>query len=249
MIRYLNMPEPYLSVIIPAYNEEKKLPKTLSEIYEYLKKQSYDWEILVISDGSKDNTAKVVKDLSSQIENLKVIDNKQNNGKGYVVKQGMLAANGKYRLFTDADNSTSIDQVEKMWPEFKKGFEVVIGSRDIKGAKLAVPQPFWRIMIGNVFNLLVQIMCGLWGIPDTQCGFKGFTKKAAEDIFSKTRISRFAFDAEMLVMAKKMDYKIKEVPVYWVNDKRSSVKFKSMVKMTIDLFQIRMNMIQGIYEK
>jgi len=245
----MNMSEVHLSIVIPAYNEEKKLPNTLPKIYDYLKKQSYNWEILIVSDGSKDNTAQVVKDLSSQIENLRLIDNKENHGKGYVVKQGMLSAKGKYRLFTDADNSTSIEQIEKMWPEFEQGYEVIIGSRDIEGAKLAVSQPWWRLMIGNAFNLLVQIMCGLWGIPDTQCGFKGFTREAAEDIFSRTRISRFAFDAEMLVIAKKMKYKIKEIPVFWVNDKRSSVKFKSMVKMAIDLFQIRLNMIKGIYEK
>jgi glycosyltransferase involved in cell wall biosynthesis len=239
----------HLSVVIPAYNEGKKLPHTLPKMYDYLKQQSYDWEILVVSDGSKDNTAQVVRDLSSQIENLRLIDNKENNGKGYVVKQGMLAAKGEYRLFTDADNSTSIDHVERMWPEFKKGHDVVIGSRDIEGAKLAVPQPFWRTMIGNTFNLMVQLMCGLWGIPDTQCGFKGFSEKAAVDIFSRTRVSRFAFDPEILVIAKKMDYKIKEVPVTWVNDKRSSVKFKSMMKMLIDLFEIRLNMIKGLYEK
>jgi len=239
----------HLSVVIPAYNEGKKLPHTLPKMYDYLKQQSYSWEILVVSDGSKDNTAQVVRDLSSQIENLRLIDNKENHGKGYVVKQGMLAAKGEYRLFTDADNSTSIDHVERMWSEFKKGHDVVIGSRDIEGAKLAVPQPFWRIMIGNTFNFMVQMMCGLWGIPDTQCGFKGFSSKAAVDIFSRTRVSRFAFDSEILVIAKKMGYKIKEVPVTWVNDKRSSVKFKSMVKMLIDLFEIRLNMIKGLYEK
>ena len=239
----------HLSVVIPAYNEGKKLPHTLPKMYDYLKQQSYNWEILVVNDGSKDNTAQVVRDLSSQIENLRLIDNKENNGKGYVVKQGMLAAKGEYRLFTDADNSTSIDHVERMWPEFEKGHDVVIGSRDIEGAKLAVPQPFWRIMIGNTFNFMVQMLCGLWRIPDTQCGFKGFSEKAAEDIFSRTRVSRFAFDPEILVIAKKMGYKIKEVPVTWVNDKRSSVKFKSMVKMLIDLFEIRLNMIKGLYEK
>ncbi len=239
----------HLSVVIPAYNEGKKLPHTLPKMYDYLKQQSYNWEILVVSDGSKDNTAQVIRDLSSQIENLRLIDNKENHGKGYVVKQGMLSAKGEYRLFTDADNSTSIDHIERMWPEFKKGHDVVIGSRDIEGAKLAVPQPFWRIMIGNTFNFMVQMMCGLWGIPDTQCGFKGFSRKAAVDIFSRTRVSRFAFDPEILVIAKKMGYKIKEVPVTWINDKRSSVKFKSMVKMLIDLFEIRLNMIKGLYEK
>ncbi|XOA42904.1 MAG: dolichyl-phosphate beta-glucosyltransferase [Candidatus Nealsonbacteria bacterium] len=241
--------EIHLSVIIPAYNEEKRLHKTLREIAKYLRTQSYNWEILLVNDGSKDNTAQVVKELSYEIENLRLVDNKENHGKGYVVRQGMLTARGKYRVFTDADNSTSIDQVEKMWPEFKKGYDVVIGSRDIKGAVLSVPQTWLRRRIGDVFNLMVQVVCGLWGIWDTQCGFKGFTKKAAEDIFPKCIIDRFAFDPEILVIAKKMGYKIKEIPVTWINDPESKVKIKSMFRMGKDLFKIRLNMFKSLYEK
>lgn len=237
-------PEIHLSVVIPAYNEEKRLHKTLREITKYLRTQSYNWEILVVNDGSKDNTAQVVKELSYEIENLRLVDNKENHGKGYVVRQGMLTARGKYRVFTDADNSTSIDQVEKMWPEFEKGYDVVIGSRDIKGAVLSVPQTWLRRRIGDVFNLMVQVVCGLWGIWDTQCGFKGFTKKAAEDIFPKCIIDRFAFDPEILVIAKKMGYKIKEIPVIWINDPESKVKIKSMFRMGKDLFKIRLNMFK-----
>ena len=244
------MPEQiHLSVIIPAYNEEKRLAKTLREIAKYLRIQSYIWEIIVVNDGSKDNTAQVVREMSSEIENLRLIDNKENHGKGYVVRQGMLESKGKYRVFTDADNSTSIDQVEKMWPEFEKGFEVVIGSRDIKGAKLAVPQPWIRRRIGDVFNLMVQIVCGLWGIWDTQCGFKGFTKRAIEDIFPKCIIDRFAFDPEILVVAKRFGYKIKEIPIIWINDPESKVKLKNMINMGKDLFKIRLNIIKGLYEK
>ena len=123
----------YLSVIIPAYNEEKRLPNTLSDIDKYLLRQSYDYEIIVVNDGSKDRTAEVVGEGFSGIKNLRLIDNKENHGKGYVVRQGMLEAKGEYRLFTDADNSTSIDQVEKMWPYFKQGYNIIIGSRDVKG--------------------------------------------------------------------------------------------------------------------
>ncbi len=242
------MSEIYLSVIIPAYNEEKRLPNTLREISKYLKTQSYGWEILVVNDGSKDNTAQVTRDLSSEIENLCLIDNKENHGKGYVVRQGLLEAKGKYRLFTDADNSTSIDQVEKMWPEFEKGYDVVIGSRDIKGAKLPVPQPWIRRRVGDIFNLMVQIICGLWGIWDTQCGFKCMTDKAAKEILPKCTIDRFAFDPEILVLAKKFGYKIKEIPVTWINDPHSKVKFKNTIKMAIDLFKIRWNLITGRYD-
>jgi dolichyl-phosphate beta-glucosyltransferase len=243
------MSEIHLSVVIPAYNEEKRIPKTLREIQKYLKTQSYTWEIVVFNDASKDNTAKVVREMTSEIENLRLIDSKENHGKGYGVKEGMLQSRGNYRVFTDADNSTSIDHVEKMWPEFEKGYSVIIGSRDIKGAKLAVPQSWIRRRIGDIFNLMVQIMCGLWGIWDTQCGFKGLTKKATEDIFQKCTIERFAFDPEMLIIAKKMGYKIKEIPVTWINDADSTVKFKSMIRMARDLFKIRLNMIKGLYEK
>lgn len=250
------MAEIYLSVIIPAYNEEKRLPKTLAEIDKYLKKQNYpsvgsgqgNYEILVVNDGSKDKTAEVVRDLMADVKNLRLIDNKENNGKGYVVRQGILEAKGKYRLFTDADNSTSIDQVEKMWPEFERGYEVVIGSRDIKGAVLPIPQSWSRRRIGDIFNLLVQIICGLWRIWDTQCGFKAFSKRAAEDIFPKCKINRFAFDPEILVIAKKLGYKIKEIPVIWINDPESKVKLKNMIKMGLDLIKIRWNLISHKYK-
>lgn len=239
----------YLSVIIPAYNEEKRLPKTLEEIDKYLSKQSYDYEILVVNDGSKDSTAEITKNLISKIQNLKLIDNKENRGKGYVTRQGMLEAKGDYRIFTDADNSTSIDQIEKMWPEFEKGYDVVIGSRDIQGAILDPPQPFLRkVILGKGFKLFRKIVLGLWEVSDTQCGFKCFTKKAAEAIFPKCKIDRFAFDPEILVIAKKLGYKIKEIPVYWRNDPESKVKFKGMVKMSIDLFKIKWNLIAQKYD-
>lgn len=239
----------YLSVIIPAYNEEKRITKTLIEIDKYLSRQSYDYEVIVVSDGSKDKTAEVVRNLMPKIKNLKVIDNKENHGKGYVVRQGLLAAKGDFRLFTDADNSTSIDQVEKIWPETKKGFDVIIGSRDIKGAILDPPQPWIRnIILGEGFKLFRKIVIGLWGVEDTQCGFKCISKKAAEEVLPKCRIDRFAFDPEILVVAKKMGYKIKEIPVYWKNDLDSKVKMGSMVKMALDLFVIRKNLITRAYK-
>ncbi len=239
----------HLSVIIPAYNEEKRLPKTLREIDGYLKKQSYDYEILVVNDGSKDSTAIVARNLSPEIKNLKLINNHKNQGKGAVVRQGMLSAQGDYRLFTDADNSTSIDQVEKMWPEFKKGYEIVIGSRDIKGAVLDPPQPFLRnIILGEGFKLYRKLIVGLWGIQDTQCGFKCLTRGAAEKIFPKCLINRWAFDPEILVVGKLLGYKIKEIPVLWKNDPESRVKFKGMMRMATDLIKIRLNLMKKLYD-
>jgi dolichyl-phosphate beta-glucosyltransferase len=252
------MSQIYLSVIIPAYNEEKRLPKTLQSLDGYLRNQNYDYEILVVNDGSKDKTAEVAENLKLKIRNLKLINNKINQGKGAVVKQGMLEAKGEYRLFADADNSTSIDQTEKMWPYFKKtcpepaegGYDVVIGSRDVKGAVLDPPQPWLRnVILGEGFKLFRKIVIGLWGIEDTQCGFKCFSKKAVEDIFPRCKINRFAFDPEILIIAKKLKYKIKEIPVYWRNDPESKVNSKSIFKMALDLVKIKYNLIIGKYEK
>ena len=247
-----------LSVIIPAYNEEKRLPKTLEKIDKYLRKQSYDYEILVVNDGSKDNTRGVAQSLIPQIKNLKVIGYEKNQGKGYAVRFGMLEAKGEYRLFTDADNSTSIDQIEKMWLEFpaqggsatggEKGYDIVIGSRDIEGAVLDPPQPWIRnLILGEGFKLLRKILVDIWEIEDTQCGFKGFKKRVVEDVLPKCKINRFAFDPEILVIGKLLGYKIKEIPVYWRNDPKSKVKFKSIVKMALDLFKIKWNLITEKY--
>jgi dolichyl-phosphate beta-glucosyltransferase len=239
----------HLSIIIPAYNEEKRITRTLEEMDKYLSKQQYDYEIIVISDGSKDKTAEVVKGLVPKIKNLNLIDNKENHGKGYVVRQGLLSAKGDYRLFTDADNSTSLDQVEKIWPEVKNGYDIIIGSRDVKGAVLDPPQPFLRnFILGEGFKLFRKLVIGLWGVEDTQCGFKFLSKKATEEILPKCKIDRFAFDPEILVVGKKLGYKIKEIPVYWKNDLDSKVKMGSMVKMAIDLFVIRKNLITRAYK-
>ena len=240
----------YLSVIIPAYNEEKRLPKTLREINNYLRKQTYISEIIVVSDGSSDRTVEKVKNLIPEIKNLKVLEFKERQGKGFGVKQGMFKAKGEYRIFTDADNSTSIDQIKKMWPEFAKGYDIVIGSRDVKGAVLAVPQPWLRkVILGGGFKLLRKIIIGLWKIEDTQCGFKGFKERAAQDIFSRITISHFGFDPEVLVIAKRLGYKTKEIPITWINDLESKVKFKGVVKMFFETLKIRWNLILGKYEK
>ena len=240
----------YLSVIIPAYNEERRLPKTLEEIDKYLSRQSYDYEILVVNDGSKDRTVEIAKNLAPKIKNLTVTGYERNRGKGFAVRFGMLEAKGDYRLFTDADNSTSVDQIEKMWPEFEKGSDIVIGSRDVKGAVLNPPQPWIRqIILGEGFKLYRKIIVDLWGIEDTQCGFKCFKKSAAENIFPKCKIDRFAFDPEILIIGKSSGEKIKEIPVYWKNDLESKVKFKSIFLMALDLLKIRWNLITKKYGK
>ena len=231
----------HLSVIIPAYNEETRLSETLLEIDKYLKRQTYDYEILVVSDGSSDKTVEVAESLTLKIKNLTVTGYKKNQGKGCAVRFGMLEAKGRYRLFTDADNSTNIDQIEKMWPWFKEGFDIIIGSREVKkGAVLDPPQSFFRkTILGEGFRLLSQIICGTGGISDTQCGFKCFTEKAAKSIFPKCKIKGFTFDQEVLARGRSLGYKIKEIPVYWKNNPHSKVKFKNILEMAIDLIKIR----------
>jgi glycosyltransferase involved in cell wall biosynthesis len=237
----------YLSVVIPAYGEEKRIEGTLRAIDAYLSRQKYAYEIIVVNDGSKDGTARVVEGMIKKIRNLKLLDNRVNHGKGYVVRQGMLAAKGDYRLFTDSDNSTPVEEVEKLLPYFKQGYDIVIGSRDVKGAKLEPPQPMYRRFLGEGFGFLTNIVVGTWGISDTQCGFKMMSAHAANEILPLCKIERFAFDPEILAIAKNKKLKIKEVGILWRNDLRSTVKASSMVKMFFDLLKIRLNMIKGIY--
>jgi len=232
--------QPYLSIIIPGYNEEKTIGKTLLAVDQYLAQQTFDYEIIMISDGSKDKTAEIVGNFTRQIKNLKLIDNKENHGKGYVVRQAMLAAQGKVRLFMDADNATTIDHFDRMKSYFDEGADVVIGTRDqkdAKGAKQAVTQPFLKRQLGNAGNLLIQIFAvpGIW---DTQCGFKALSAKAAQEIFPKCMIDRWGFDIEVLALAKKLKYKINIVPVYWINNPDSRVNLKGYLRTFKELFQI-----------
>lgn len=234
--------KPYLSVIIPAYNESNRLPTTLIDIDKYLQKADFDYEILVVNDGSKDNTAEVVKKFESIVQNLRLIGDEVNRGKGYRVREGMAEAKGKFRLFADADNSTSMDHFFKMVPylEGSEGekYDIVIGSRDIKGSKLVPPQPFYRRILGDSGNIIIQILL-LPGIWDTQCGFKCFSEEAAKRIFPLMKINRWAIDVEALALGKRMGYKIKEIPVTWVNDAMSRVKSSAYLGFLRDVMKIR----------
>ncbi|OGZ03453.1 MAG: hypothetical protein A2390_00800 [Candidatus Liptonbacteria bacterium RIFOXYB1_FULL_36_10] len=228
----------YLSIIIPAYNEAKRLPLTLIDIDKKVREMDLEsYEILVVDDGSKDETVEVTKRFLPIISNLKILESEKNHGKGAVVRKGMLEAHGAIRIFMDADNSTTIDQFLTMRPYFEEGAQVVIGSRDVKGAKLDPPQPFYKRILGNMGNLFIQALV-LPGIWDTQCGFKAFTAKAAEEIFSQTKVDRWAFDIEALVLAKKMGYEIKEIPVHWVNDLRSRVKLSAYMQVLLETVSI-----------
>lgn len=232
------MARPFLSVIIPAYNEAQRLPLTLIDIDKHLMEQEYSYEIIVVNDGSTDETVEVVKRFMPLIDNLKVVDNSENHGKGYVVRMGMLSAKGTWRLFMDADNSTSVTEFNKMIPYFKEGYEVVIGSRDIKGAKMAPPQVFYKRYLGDIGNLIIQAIL-LPKIWDTQCGFKCFSDEAAERVFHLARIDHWGFDAEALALSKELGYKIKEIPVLWINDPKSNVSARSYLQVLWETVKVR----------
>ena len=229
--------KPYLSVVIPAYNEAKRLPLTLIAIDRHLSRAEFSYEIIVVDNNSTDATPEVVGRFSHLINNLRLVEEKT-PGKGAAVKKGMLEAKGEIRIFTDADNSTSIDQFNKMIPYFKEGYDVVIGSRDIEGAKLEPPQSWYKILAGNMGNLFIQALV-LPGIKDTQCGFKAFTEETALKIFPLIKITRWGFDVEILSLAKKMGYRIKEIPVVWVNDPLSRVSAFAYLQVLWEVVKIR----------
>lgn len=238
----------HLSVIIPSYNGEDEVGKTLEAVNGYLSKQPYDWEILVSVDGSKDKTAKVVEGLKPQMPKLKLLDEEINHGKGWAVRRGMLEAQGDYRIFMDDDNSTTIDQIENFWPHIKNGYDVVIGSIEVSGAKINEHAQWYRRWLGHLSKYVIRIVAGLWDIKDSQRGFKLFSAKAAKDIFSRAKIDRFGFDIEVLALAKKLGYKIKELPVIWNNPSGSSVKLKSYVAVFVELLKIRWWLWSGHYK-
>ncbi len=246
----MNGEKPYLSVIIPCYNEEKTIGETLLSIDKYLTKQNFDYEILVEADGSADKTVEVARNFQKMVRNLTVFDNQPNHGKGWVVRKGMADAKGEWRLFMDADNATTIDHMDKAWPLLKQGYQVAIGtrdSRDNKEAKQAVSQPIYKRLLGDMGNIVIQVVA-LWGIWDTQCGFKVFSAKAAQDIFSRSKIDRWSFDVEALALAKALGYKIGIFPVYWINNSNSRVKISAYFKFLIDVFVIKWWLITSKYK-
>lgn len=236
-----------LSIIIPAYNEEKRLPKTIEDICSFLDREQIQSEVLVVDDGSKDKTAEVVEDLSKKYSNLRVISYAKNKGKGGAVKTGVMLASGDFIVFLDADNSTPIAEIKRIIEKLNQGYDMVIGSRKTQGAKILKPQPMIRRILGNGFNLFIKIILGLSDYSDTQCGFKGFQKNIAKNIFSKTKITGFAFDTELLCIAQNLNYKVLEMPVSWRDEQESTLKLKSVWNIFLDVCRIKYNFLKGDY--
>jgi dolichyl-phosphate beta-glucosyltransferase len=236
----------HLSVVIPAYNEERRILKTLERVAAYLQEQEYGSEVIVVDDGSRDRTVDVVA--SFQVRHpVRLLRNEVNRGKGYSVRRGVMNARGRYILFSDADLSTPIEELEKFWPEFEGGADVVIGSRALPESEILVHQPRYRELMGRVFNICVQAVA-LPGLRDTQCGFKAFTQKAARIVFSRQSIEGWGFDAEILFIARLHGLTIREVPVRWLNSEESKINSLSdSVRMFRELLSIRWKNRKGLY--
>jgi glycosyltransferase involved in cell wall biosynthesis len=246
---------PYLSVVIPSYNEKKNLSRdVLDQVFAYLTQQNYTWEVILSDDGSTDGTVESLEKYAAKYPHVTVLKN-IHAGKAPTVKAGMLAAKGSWRLFTDFDQSTPLPEIEKLLPLAKQGYQVVIGSREIAGAKRD-EEPLYRHMMGKGFNLVVQLLA-VPGIHDTQCGFKLFSGQAAS-LFDKlvvygeqqSRKDAFtgAFDVELLFLARKHGFKIKEVPIVWIHNETDRVNpIKDSFRMFRDIFRIRLTYLLGKY--
>lgn len=237
-----------ISVVVPAYNESKRILRTLASLRNYFKAVDYGYEVIVVSDGSKDVTDDIVRDFASLFPALRLISYGKNRGKGYAVKQGMLAARGEYRLFMDADNSVTIESVETLLDEMERsGSDVAIGSIGVPGSVVVEGAGAHRRILGSLSKLLVRAVA-LPGIYDTQRGFKLFTKRAADAIFPLQRIERFGFDIEVLLIARRHGFKIKEVPVDWYNPAGSKVTAKAYLDSLVDLGKTALNAASGKYD-
>ncbi|MFZ5365142.1 MAG: dolichyl-phosphate beta-glucosyltransferase [Patescibacteria group bacterium] len=224
---------PELSVIIPVYNEEKRIGSTLPKIFHYLNKRQIDYEVIVVDDGSTDQTIPIVEN----IKKCNLLRHAENQGKGAAVRTGVEAAQGKYILFTDADNSTPIEELDKFWHK-KEQYDILIGSRHSIGSEIQVKQPWHRNIITYIGNKMIRIILGL-KLKDTQCGFKIFRGEVAKDLFGLQKINRWAFDMEILYLAKKKLYSAKEIPVTWINSPESKVKPLDFFKTFGELIKIR----------
>ncbi len=239
----------FLSVVVPAYNEASRLAPTLSRIAEYLPCAFGSYEIIVVDDGSTDDTAAVVRAAGLRLKGIRLMRYSRNRGKGYAVRTGCLASRGDLLLVSDADLSTPIEEIEKLLPFIDSGFDVAIGSRAIPGADIAVRQSRVRETMGKTFNLLVRALT-IGGIKDTQCGFKLMKGGPGRELFSRCLIDGFAFDVEMLLLAKKAGCRIREVPIRWLNSPNSRVRLmRDPLCMLTELFRIRAYALWGRYER
>jgi glycosyltransferase involved in cell wall biosynthesis len=239
----------YYSFVIPAYNESERLATSLSKIFAYIRERQMQAEVIVVNDGSSDGTAAVARSLAVRYPEIRLLENPGNRGKGYSVRNGMLHANGDVLLFTDADLSSPIYEATKLFAAIEQGAEVAIGSRWLEAALQTERQPWRRQLYGRLFNLALRIVLGL-KYRDTQCGFKAFTRTAAQTVFSRQRVERWGFDPELLFLANKFNLRTVEVAVEWAHDHRSKISpIRDGLKMGVEMLAVRWNDLRGLYKQ
>lgn len=243
------MEKPFLSIIIPAYNEAKRLPGSLTQIIDFLKGQPYSSEVIVVENGSQDCTLQVARGFVDRPANGKIpvrVYQLEQRGKGLAIKRGMLESRGEYRFMCDADLSMPVDQLNRFLPPMLEDFDIAIASREAKGA-VRYHEPAYRHFVGRVFNTLIRVLA-LPDLHDTQCGFKCFRAEVVEDVFRCQTLDGWSFDVEVLFIARKHGYRIVELPIPWYFNPESHVKVvKDSLRMAIDLIKIRVNGLRGRY--
>lgn len=243
-----NGKRPHYSIVIPAYNEGARVGATLERVLAYVDSRGWDAEIIAVNDGSRDNTAEIIRRHSLENPRLSLLENPGNRGKGYSVRNGMLHARGEILLFSDADLSSPIEESEKLFAALQQGADIAIGSRWLQSHLQTQRQPFYRQAFGRIFNLMLRFTLGL-RFKDTQCGFKAFTRKAADAIFSRQQIERWGFDPELLFLAKKFDFKVAEVPVAWAHSEGTRISpLRDGTRMFLEMLKIRWNALTGKYD-
>jgi dolichyl-phosphate beta-glucosyltransferase len=237
----------FLSVVIPAYNEEERIVKTFERVSQYLERQPYASELIVVDDGSTDQTVPVALNLLKRLNKGILLQNGRNRGKGYSVQKGILNSRGQFVLFSDADLSTPIEELAKLLNAVQGEFDIAIGSRGLKSSDVQVHQPWYREYMGKTFNLIIRLLL-LSRFHDTQCGFKCFRGDVARELFALQTLDHYSFDVEILLLAQLRQYRVLEVPVQWMNEPNSRVSaVNDSARMLKDVLRIRYNLLTGKY--
>jgi dolichyl-phosphate beta-glucosyltransferase len=240
--------DPTYSIVIPAYNESARLGATLEKVLAYVHAQGWDAEVIVVNDGSRDNTAEIVRSFAAKDPALRLVENPGNRGKGYSVRNGMLNARGSIVLFSDADLSSPIEEAPKLFEALERGADIAIGSRWLRAETQTQRQPLHRQLFGRIFNLVLRLTLGLQ-FADTQCGFKAFKQTAVQAIFPLQRIERWGFDPEILFLARKFKFRVQEVPVAWAHREGTSINpLVDGSRMVMEMLHIRWNSLTGKYD-
>ena len=241
--------QPKYSIVIPAYNEGQRITATLDKVLEYIRQQGWNAEVIVVDDGSRDDTAAIVRSYAERHRAVRLLQNPGNRGKGYSVRHGMLSARGDLLLFSDADLSSPIQEANKLFAALAGGAEVAIGSRWLRSELQTERQPFHRQFFGRVFNLHLRLLLGL-SFKDTQCGFKAFTARAAQALFPRQQIERWGFDPELLFLARKLGLPVREIAVEWAHDDRSKISYlKDGLHMGVETLRVRWYSLTGQYDR